>query len=142
MKFHPDVEPLTVSQRAMLVAHAMAEARLEARETAIEKDAWISSARKLFKPGTQQPCSICAGYAAVTHAHHITPLSRQFDAGYSEPDHTYVWLCPTHHAGVHLFLTKRASWPRTTGFTAQEVDHMIQLALAGLVDKEVTGHAA
>lgn len=133
---------LNKSQRAMIAAHFVNAARRQAREQAKRKESWIASARKSFRPGAQKPCAICNGYVSVTHAHHIVPLWRQFNSGADAPDHSHVWLCPTHHAGVHLFLTKRSAWPCTAGFPPDEVDQMIKLALRGLGEGKGVAHAA
>src|SRR5690606_20429072 len=45
------------------------------------KQAWIAEARKSFRPGERCWCGICDGYEDIAHAHHVLPLSRQFDLG-------------------------------------------------------------
>lgn len=69
--------------------------------TALLKAERIREARKAFSPGERQPCEVCGKYRSLTHAHHVVPLSVQTDV---VPDHASVWLCPTHHAAVHLFI--------------------------------------
>jgi hypothetical protein len=70
------------------------------------KDAWITAARSTFSlPRDKWFCSICDGYERLTQAHHVLPLSRQFDIGLVVPDHEIVWLCPNHHILVHSYLS-------------------------------------
>jgi hypothetical protein len=69
------------------------------------KQKWIVAARKAFRPGDRLWCSICDGYEDITHAHHVLPLSRQFDLGLRTPDQEFVWLCPNHHILVHIYLS-------------------------------------
>lgn len=71
------------------------------------KDAWIEQARREFTPSERRPCAVCGKLALVSHAHHIVPLSDQYDRGFDRPDHSHEWLCPNHHALVHLLLTHR-----------------------------------
>jgi hypothetical protein len=52
---------------------------------------------------------VCGKFGAVTQAHHVVPLAVQFDRMFDKPDHEHVWLCPTHHVIVHLFLTPRST---------------------------------
>src|SRR5690606_38279153 len=70
------------------------------------KEAWILAARKAFRPEDRFWCAICDGYDDITHAHHVLPLSRQFDIGLVEPEQTHVWLCPNHHILVHIYLSR------------------------------------
>jgi hypothetical protein len=76
---------------------------------------WMRAARRSFYPGEQQPCAVCGEYGVVAHAHHIFPLALQFRAkcGWDldddfglAPDHDFAWLCPTHHALVHMEISK------------------------------------
>jgi hypothetical protein len=39
-----------------------------------------------------------------THAHHVVPLSFQARADRSVVNHSHEWLCPTHHAAVHILI--------------------------------------
>lgn len=36
------------------------------------------------------------------------PLAMQYDHSFQVPDHTHVWLCPNHHAAVHLIISQMA----------------------------------
>lgn len=81
-----------------------------------DKDEWVRKARALFDPTDRRPCCICLKHQSITHAHHVVPLARQFDLGYTEPDHVHVWLCPNHHAIVHLFLSPRSSANQADNF--------------------------
>lgn len=92
-----------------------------------EKKHWIAKARLGFKPGSRQPCAVCGKYESVTHAHHIKPLHTQFKAPSFHED--YVWLCPTHHEGVHQMLGgKFFAWPDWEGFSIDEKRKMAEIA--------------
>ncbi len=81
-------------------------ARYEAEAVGIKRADWIKDARASFSPGQRQPCAVCGKYRSLTHAHHIVPLACQTGA---HPNHEYVWLCPTHHAAVHLLIAQALS---------------------------------
>lgn len=70
------------------------------------KNAWIALARRCFDPGDREPCAVCGKFRVIAEAHHVVPLEAQYDRGYSEPDHGYIWLCPNHHQMVHVFLKR------------------------------------
>ena len=72
----------------------------------INKNDWVAEARRSFIPSDRSPCAVCGQFGAITQAHHITPLAAQFDHGFVEPCHKHVWLCPTHHAAVHLIISQ------------------------------------
>ncbi|WP_409188418.1 hypothetical protein [Bradyrhizobium sp. RDM4] len=72
--------------------------------TELTKAQWIDIARLSFRPGKRQPCHICGRFEYVTEAHHVVPIGQQFDRGFAEPHHEHVWLCPTHHAIVHVLV--------------------------------------
>ena len=93
-------------QRAELVIEYENILKNRKKSFQYQKNAWIYEARKSFLPGENQSCFICKKYKAVTHAHHIYPLHKQFDDGVSIPIDDFVWLCPNHHAGVHLIIDK------------------------------------
>ena len=95
-----------IEQRALL-ARLKVALRDEQHRCAQSRSAWITAARTAFKPGDRYSCGICGRYRSVTHAHHVAPLGMQYDAGVREAMHDYEWLCPTHHAAVHLVLTDR-----------------------------------
>lgn len=62
---------------------------------------------------SRQPCLICGKYQAITHMHHVIPVSQMSksleklnpDAKYLTANLKirYVWLCPNHHALFHKF---------------------------------------
>jgi hypothetical protein len=66
--------------------------------------AWISAARAGFNARKRMPCFICGKFRYVAEAHHVVPLSSQFDRGFKGPDHEHEWLCPTHHAIIHALI--------------------------------------
>lgn len=74
------------------------------RLPAIERDAWIMAARRLFAPGPRQPCFVCNKFQSIAQAHHAVPLTMQYDRGFKYPDNEHVWLCPNHHAMAHMFI--------------------------------------
>lgn len=69
-----------------------------------DRDIWISAARKVFAASSRQPCFVCGRFASITQAHHIVPLSFQYDRGFRIPDNEHVWLCPNHHVMAHLYV--------------------------------------
>lgn len=72
----------------------------------VGKNEWVAEARRAFIPGARLACMVCGKFKALTQAHHITPLAAQYENGFTTPCHKYVWLCPTHHAAVHLVLSQ------------------------------------
>jgi len=70
------------------------------------KKEWVKHARKAFKPTGKTVCAICGEHDSITDAHHIYPLSMQFDDGVELPIQDYVWLCPNHHKYIHLSISK------------------------------------
>lgn len=71
------------------------------------KDEWIDVARRRFVPSPRENCCVCGKFKVVTHAHHVVPLSAQYDRGFEAPDHEHVWLCPAHHAIIHVLIVDR-----------------------------------
>lgn len=65
---------------------------------------WVSAARKLFVAGERQPCAVCGKFSSLTHAHHVIPLALQAQRDRMTVNHEHVWLCPTHHAAVHVLI--------------------------------------
>jgi hypothetical protein len=70
----------------------------------LERDIWIAVARACFRPSERQPCFVCGRFRGITQAHHVVPLTAQYDRGFEYPDNEHVWLCPNHHAILHLFI--------------------------------------
>lgn len=75
-----------------------------ANEVLLSKSAFIALARATFVPSKRCACKVCGKYKSLTQAHHVTPLAIQYDIGATKPNHDHVWLCPTHHAAVHILL--------------------------------------
>ena len=69
------------------------------------KDKWVAAARASFMPSDREACYICRQHLGITHAHHVIPLADQYERGFKQPDHAHAWLCPNHHAIIHLFLS-------------------------------------
>ena len=91
------VDGMSDDQIAVAVATAMPSAKAA-------RSAWIQAARTGFNPGPRQPCSICGRFQALSEAHHIIPLSWQYDFQLDAPDQSHAWLCQTHHAAAHKML--------------------------------------
>ena len=118
------------SQGLSVIAAKKLLAQAKSRQQAANK-AWIAAARAAFNPGQKQPCKVCGKFQSVAHAHHLTPLYRQIDR--KEPDQSFIWLCPTHHHGVHLCIegSKRGVWPDLSGFSDEEKLAMASVAKLG-----------
>lgn len=85
------------------------------------KAEWIDEARRAFQPSKRKPCMICGRYGSLSQAHHIVPLHVQYDQGVRQADHRHVWLCPSHHAAVHLFISFRTGRKEMLGSTRIEL---------------------
>lgn len=72
---------------------------------AIDRDAWIAASRRIFSPGDRQPCYVCEKFKSIAQAHHVAPLTVQYDRGFKYPDQEYIWLCPNHHTMAHLCIS-------------------------------------
>ena len=70
---------------------------------------WVAAARKLFVSGERQPCVVCGKFSSLTHAHHVVPLSTQAQRDRMVVNHEHEWLCPTHHAAVHVLIGQSQS---------------------------------
>lgn len=105
-------------------------------ELRTKKDKWIADARQAFSPSERQPCNICKKYKSLSQAHHVIPLSLQFDRGFKKPDDRHVWLCPTHHAAAHIAIA--AAWkggdPRASRATVDLINEMTHEEVTALVD--------
>ena len=89
-------------------------AKEDAAKFQAQKSAWIAEARRAFSPSERAACYVCGKYPYLTHAHHIYPLAQQYDDGLRTPQGDHVWLCPNHHAMVHLVLDSPAN-PQAVG---------------------------
>lgn len=80
--------------------------RVQLRKTAgdTERQIWIAAARRIFVPGDREPCWVCGKFKSIAQAHHVVPLTAQYDRGFEVPDGEYLWLCPNHHAMAHMFI--------------------------------------
>lgn len=94
------------------------------------RKAWSHAARKRFHPGPRKPCEVCSGHPLTTHAHHVTPLAMQFEAGLLVPVQAFAWVCPNHHSLIHLVLEQKP-WD-VGGVTPAERGEILRLADAGL----------
>ena len=98
-EFH---EYTSFGRRALIAAALVEGLRAERRSKKTAIRAWVACARKGFTAGCQKPCDVCHRYRDVAHAHHLVPLWWQAKCGFDAPVHSFVWLCPTHHAAVHI----------------------------------------
>lgn len=94
-------EILTPGQRAMIAASIVEESKQLERARVARRQIWVATARLAFDPGPRCPCAVCLQYGSITEAHHIYPLSLQFDDGLAQPVQEFCWLCPTHHSLMH-----------------------------------------
>ena len=124
---------LTVSQRVLLGMKREAELRRKRLLNGAMKKEWMAAARTSFCQSTRQPCAICGMYSGLTHAHHLAPLAHQFDLGVRVAVHEVEWLCPTHHALVHVFLSAHIHGNRASldGVPIHEQDKCEELARRG-----------
>lgn len=74
------------------------------RRAACER--FIAIARAEFVPSARAACAVCGLYPSLTEAHHVVPLAMQFRNGATTADQSHVWLCPTHHAAVHVLINQ------------------------------------
>jgi hypothetical protein len=68
------------------------------------KQEWVANARLNFRPSQRQNCYVCGKFGFITHAHHTVPLSEQFERKFKAPFHEHAWLCPNHHAILHVLI--------------------------------------
>lgn len=91
-----------------------------------KREQWVNTARATFSAGEQRACEVCGKYRSLTHAHHIMPLHLQYQFGTRLPDHEFLWLCPNHHAAVHLlisqFLARRLEASKTVCTMTAEME--------------------
>jgi hypothetical protein len=106
-----------------------------------ERAAWLMAARRIFNPGERQPCHVCGRFRSIAQAHHVVPLSAQYDRGFKYPDNEIVWLCPNHHAMAHLYIPDddrsmtpsamrsrmRTTAPLSEDLTSAEFDKLMEL---------------
>jgi hypothetical protein len=69
-----------------------------------EKEKWIKRARLAFRPSRRQNCYVCGKFGSITQAHHTVPLAVQFDHGFKNAADQHAWLCPNHHAILHVLI--------------------------------------
>lgn len=94
-------------RRAMLAAVIVGVSRGIQSENAARKRSWIAAARLEFRPRRQEACFVCGKFDNITQAHHVVPLGEQFTHGFRVADQEHEWLCPNHHAILHLWIDAR-----------------------------------
>jgi hypothetical protein len=72
-----------------------------------EKNAWIINARSKIPVLKKEACYVCGKFLSISEAHHIYPLSNQYDDGVDISINDYVFLCPNHHTLQHIMINKR-----------------------------------
>lgn len=129
-------ETLKPSQRASIAAHISRLYRFAADERTVRKRVWIGNARLDFDPGPRHRCVICNQYFGLTQAHHIVPLSLQFDLHLAQPDQAFDWLCPTHHVAAHVAIAGllRNEQLAVMGMPSDESD-ALAVYLVGFVER-------
>lgn len=120
---------LGASDRAAVAARLVKVGGEMARERSQIKADWIAAARREFNPGPKSACEVCGKYTSVCHAHHLFPLHTQFEVGRESADHSFCWLCPTHHAAVHRVLADMPRLVELEGFTAPEMASIWRVAM-------------
>lgn len=88
--------------RRMIELHDLVEFRRRAGP--IEREVWVKASRAIFDPGPRDVCWVCRRFGSITEAHHVIPLTQQYDRGFRYPNNEHVWLCPNHHTMAHLYI--------------------------------------
>lgn len=89
------------------------------RAPAVDRDIWLMAARQLFAPGEREPCWVCGRFKSISQAHHVVPLTAQYDRGFKYPDQEHLWLCPNHHTMAHLFIQSESRSITRAAFRAR-----------------------
>lgn len=112
----------SAGRRALIAAQVSFVSDSFKAERQERKRAWIAAARCDLFAGEREGCAVCKKYYSLTEAHHVYPLSRQFDDGLVRANHEFAWLCPTHHAAVHAGIAafERFSYPGIPGMPKDE----------------------
>ncbi|MGC2775138.1 MAG: hypothetical protein WA418_05795 [Bradyrhizobium sp.] len=97
--------------------HELIERRKQANP--LEREIWIKVARQYFETCERQHCHICGKFKGITQAHHVIPLSVQYDRGFRSPNQEFVWLCPNHHVMVHLYILGDSPSLKTSALRAR-----------------------
>jgi hypothetical protein len=71
---------------------------------------WIAQARKDFRFHSRgwpfpERCAVCGLREEYSHAHHVLPLSVQYEIGIDQPLQDIEWLCVLHHKEVHRLIS-------------------------------------
>lgn len=113
--------------RRTLIAGSFGVVQKQMRaERQVVKRTWISAARLSFDPGPRQSCHICGKFRYVAQAHHVIPLHKQFDRGFKEPDQEHAWLCPSHHAIIHVLIDQNITLLERASLIVEDLDLEIQ----------------
>jgi hypothetical protein len=129
------MQRLPIGARAMLAATMASIGGEMRREHFQRKRAWIAAARLSFDPGRREACFVCGKFRSVAQAHHVVPLAEQYDRGINDPDQEHAWLCPSHHAILHLWIDDnishigrgRRAAPTMDDLSNDEIDRMLDL---------------
>jgi len=114
------------------LAEISQELKNESAKTQKRKSQWILMARKATDVSNPSNCEVCGKHKPIAHGHHIEPLHKQFKKSTFNPE--IVWLCPNHHAAVHLFLDRKHffQWPDIEDFTEDEQEKILKIAIRGM----------
>lgn len=90
----------------------------EVKEEAYRKD-WVSIERDIFRKlkKIKKPCAVCGLGKEYSHAHHLIPLSLQYDLGVTDASHEYECLCPVHHQLMHRMIGSMVTGSRVEYFS-------------------------
>lgn len=86
----------------------MTQDEIDKKLASLTNAEWIALARSTFKPPKPKPCAVCDRYASLAQAHHLVPLSMQAERRPEYVCHDHLWLCPTHHAAVHVLISHKS----------------------------------
>lgn len=95
----------------------------KAKEESYRKD-WLTIERANFQKlkKNKRPCAVCGLGKEYSHAHHLIPLTLQYDLGVTDASHEYECLCPVHHQLLHRMIASmvtgagRRDFTRSTGW--------------------------
>lgn len=87
----------------------------------ISKKAFFKLARETFRASKRSPCWVCGKFQSLTQAHHVFPLFLQWRIGVTRPIGDHEWLCPNHHAAMHVLIGQILSKNKEMSACGQQV---------------------
>jgi hypothetical protein len=97
-----------------------------------KKRDWIAEQRKSIRIKRRSTCEHCFQHIEVTEAHHIVPLEEQYEIGMEYAEHDIIWLCPTHHAQLHI-LIRDANWQKLERYQKEFAESRAASDMVGFV---------